>query len=836
MTATTALDARPAIAAAVQAISSQCDGAHDLDGVGFNGVDAPFGNTIAGIPADGWRDEWVPIAYNLLRTYRRQLADLGIDYDQLPVPEGADAAGKRLSTADVRVLDATTSGLLEFQTRGDEHAVARVKTIPGREFDWGRKVWLVPVSSAASALRIAEECDFVVTPAAKDLIENGPPPVAPAPRSASTGTVELVTTRRWGTQISVDTPYDARQVTEMRQIDGRAWDDETQTNRFPRRQAARVVELAALFEWDVAPDVVELALANPDCRPMFAVSVAEFDIAVRFDFEETLTYRMNSLGGRWHGTRKAWLWPLASYETLLARLRETGLVTVEGDTDVEDRLTRVQRLEALSSAVECDPVDVPGVGERCGLGLRPAQHVAVRYVQEAGGRLLIGDPTGAGKTLESIASVVAMDAWPAVFVVPPGLTHNWMEELNQKWLPRGREAQLLTSNRPWPLKTLTPPDAVVIGYSVLHSWVPTLVDFEPKAVIFDESHRLKNKKARRTEAATEFMDAVQLDLDLAILCTATGIKNRRPELIEQLRLLGRLDAVGGPGAVKTADDLNRILRGTCYLRRTKRDLFPDLDDPRHVTVHVEGDPKVMKQYRLAEENVLEFVAQKAAAIAEEAGDDPRAAAFQAKIRASAAEFLIQIGILRRLAGQAKKKAAVEWTRNFAEENDSDDDTKLLVFAQHLDVLHAVASGVGAPTIEGATAMGERQALVNRFQNRPHPKVLALQSEAGGEGITLTAAWDLLICELDWSPATHQQQFGRCYGRSNDPHGATGWYLAVPNTIDDRMVRLLVEKQQIMTAVLDGDRGNPEAVDFDADEGSGGSILTEIVTEMIEEQL
>jgi SWI/SNF-related matrix-associated actin-dependent regulator 1 of chromatin subfamily A len=77
-------------------------------------------------------------------------------------------------------------------------------------------------------------------------------------------------------------------------------------------------------------------------------------------------------------------------------------------------------------------------------------------------------------------------------------------------------------------------------------------------------------------------------------------------------------------------------------------------------------------------------------------------------------------------------------------------------------------------------------------------------KAASEGLTLTAASDVVFCELGWTPAIHEQCVGRCYGRVNDLHGATAWYLLAEKTIDQDIFELLEKKKVIVDAVTDGE--------------------------------
>jgi SWI/SNF-related matrix-associated actin-dependent regulator 1 of chromatin subfamily A len=95
--------------------------------------------------------------------------------------------------------------------------------------------------------------------------------------------------------------------------------------------------------------------------------------------------------------------------------------------------------------------------------------------------------------------------------------------------------------------------------------------------------------------------------------------------------------------------------------------------------------------------------------------------------------------------------------------------------------------------------------------------------AASEGLTLTAASDVVFCELGWTPAIHEQCVSRAYGRVNDMHGATAWYILAPNTIDEDMYELLDTKRRIVDAVTDGVE----------DDGKNGSVMSELMIKLAE---
>ena len=105
--------------------------------------------------------------------------------------------------------------------------------------------------------------------------------------------------------------------------------------------------------------------------------------------------------------------------------------------------------------------------------------------------------------------------------------------------------------------------------------------------------------------------------------------------------------------------------------------------------------------------------------------------------------------LYRLTGRAKQSRAVAHVLRWCGRHPS--GAKLLVFAHHAEMLDALqaalrARGVVTMRIDGGTAAKKRQDLVASFQDvtaAASPRVALLSINAAGQGLTLTAAHDVV---------------------------------------------------------------------------------------------
>jgi SWI/SNF-related matrix-associated actin-dependent regulator 1 of chromatin subfamily A len=318
-----------------------------------------------------------------------------------------------------------------------------------------------------------------------------------------------------------------------------------------------------------------------------------------------------------------------------------------------------------------------------------------------------------------------------------------------------------------------------------------------------------------------------------LLLTGTPITNRPDELIPQLEAIDKLHNFGGGWRFKqryapqknvaiNTKELNDKLRSFCFIRRLKRDVYGELPPLRNAVQLLSIVDKDRAQYDEIEANVVEYLAQRAREIAEEEGSDGTAAYWSKRMKAEAAEHLVRISVLRDSVSKIKYDAITKWLDNFLESGDGE---KVIVFAEHIDFVEKLAKRYGnlAVKIRGGVSVKDRQDAVDRFQTDPTCRIFIGNMAAASEGLTLTAASDVVFCELAWTPAMHEQCASRAWGRINDMHGCTAWYLLAPKTIDEDMYELLEKKKKIVDAVTDG-------IDIQDD---GDSILAGLLVKLAE---
>lgn len=770
------------------------DRAAERNGVGFNKADSWIGHALAAMPQDTWGPETEHAAYVMLRKYAGQLAGAGIDYDLIPKPPAitvdddtardiARGAAYQHRLRQRRRANAPTVERVgdhyELRFEYDDEMVAGVRDIPARRWDNGKKTWYIGLPGAPALAVWAETFGAVMNDWTADLLA-----------------------------------IDAEEGAELAAIEAAK----------PPRRIELNGETAVIF-FPFVNDVKDDAKRLP--------------------------------GARFQRDPNRWEVPITQARAVVAFGERYGFwidpaIVTAVETVTEALAAKVDASRALDAELE-----IPGI--RDGLKLHPFQKAGIRYLLEhANGRGMIGDEMGLGKTPQTMCTVEVADAFPCLVVVPNLVKLNWLREIDL-WLP-GRSITLLdgpgvqraATFRRHALagggrRTITTNDLtaefIVVNYDILARVLERFVHLRLGAVIYDEAHYLKNPKAKRTVAAKKLATIAKLRL----MATGTAILNRPIELASPLEILGRLGEFGGRSGyskrycnahfdslghwdvsgASNLGELNRRLRETCYVRRDKRDVLTELPavQRQSVLLPITNRP----EYRRAEADVVawatELAARDKAFLATLVGldKDARRAAIERHQqdvgqRAESAESLRRMGALRKLTGEGKLAAVVEWTREFLEEED-----KLILFAWHVPVQQALVDAFpGCARVMATDDPQRREREVERFQTDPECKLIVISLNVGGVGLTITAAHHLAFVELPWRPGDVDQAEGRAYGRMNDVHGLSSYYLLGEDTFDLDMADLIDSKREVTDAVNSGKAG-----------ASGGTIMAALVERMAE---
>lgn len=444
--------------------------------------------------------------------------------------------------------------------------------------------------------------------------------------------------------------------------------------------------------------------------------------------------------------------------------------------------------------------------ENSGIKLFEFQKEAIRQVCEKfKGRALVALDMGLGKTPVGIVSALKLNSQCTVVVCPASLRLNWEREIRmwsaavyptvQNWI-----TTTVVLNGKTELKRST---FIVISYEQATSRIIELASLRPDMVVVDESHYVKNREAKRTKAVVALCRLAPH----CLLLSGTPMLNRPIELWCQLEALnfslgsyweyakkycGAHQGKFGwdvSGATNLGE-LNAKLLNNVMIRKRKSEVLTELPDKRRVRISVGGlgrSPmgkalrelcvKALKKNEWNLAPALEWLRSRKNEISD--------CVFSA---------YSELAVL-------KAETAKEIVLQMLESGE-----QLVVFAHHKTMIRALCdalseAGIAFSSITGDTPLELRQKCVDDFQAK-RIRCCVLSITAASTGLTLTAASDMLICELPFAPGLALQAEDRIH-RIGQKEAVLIRYLCADNTLDDSLWRIISSKNRIANHVLDG---------------------------------
>jgi SWI/SNF-related matrix-associated actin-dependent regulator 1 of chromatin subfamily A len=516
-------------------------------------------------------------------------------------------------------------------------------------------------------------------------------------------------------------------------------------------------------------------------------------------------------GFRWDGERRQWWTPSLENAAKLAEYAEGDLRRILGPAYSQHR-----RLVDLSRAIEAD-IEIP-VPE----GEEPMafQRAGVAYMVDNANTLL-ADEMGLGKTVQALLTINCLPQIKHVLVICPAhLRINWAREA-EKWLVRPMTIGIVNAKKGW-----VDADFTVINYDIVHRHWQALRSKQWDALICDEAHYMKSSTARRTKfilgkrvkIAGFVMDIGPVPADRRMFLTGTPILNKP---IELWPLVHALDPVhwnnwqyftkrycgaeknefGGTtfNGAENLEELQQKLRETVMVRRLKSQVLIDLPPKIRQIIDLPANgstAKVRAELEAWERHEIKMEALRADVETAKSVNREAYNAAVAQLREGEKVGLSEISKLRHEVGLAKVSAVLEFLDNRS--------GKVVVFAHHRDVLEKIKAHFKESAVlllYGGMSDKKKQAAIDRFQSDPTCEVFVGSIMAAGTGITLTAASHVVFAELDWTPATITQCEDRLH-RIGQKKCVSVMHLVFDRSLDAKMARMLVEKQNIIDKALD----------------------------------
>lgn len=520
-------------------------------------------------------------------------------------------------------------------------------------------------------------------------------------------------------------------------------------------------------------------------------------------------------GRIWNPEEKMWTVPLEAAE--MVREFAEHYKFLIGDIAKKYLYELSENLKSSYSAERIE-LNLTFNGER---RLYDYQTVGVDWVYRINGTLL-ADAMGLGKTPQAIASAVLIDKWPVLVTAPKNLIFNWQNEVHN-WT--NKKAVVLNPDKPKEcakilsrLKSMVENNLchfLIVNFDGCKNYLAdikkiqvgrkkeTIVELNPtvsrfQSIIIDEAHELKNPKTDRSKVILKMTQAVERRLVL----TGTPIVNKIDDMATMLDYCGHLADFGGYEAFVTKYgeinkeefesgrkvstnknklkpellELNNKLRSICMIRREKYQVLTELPDKMRKLHEVEITNR--KEYNQAMTDIEKWM--------EEKGKTEKEIA-----KSMTAEFMVKIGVLKRLSGMGKVESIVELANSLFLQGE-----KLVVFGWYKDSLLAIKEHFPDMNIvDGDVNALAAQGYIKQFQTDPNCRIIGGSFKSMGVGHTLTAASHWACVEHPWHDAILSQAEDRCH-RIGQKNTVFCHHFMGKNTIDKFIYDIILKKRAL----------------------------------------
>ena len=428
-------------------------------------------------------------------------------------------------------------------------------------------------------------------------------------------------------------------------------------------------------------------------------------------------------------------------------------------------------------------------------------------------RALLADDMGVGKTIQAL--VALPNAQKVLVICPAAVKYNWRNE-TRMWRP-DYETKIISGKKGFVMPGVG--EIVIVNYDILPAWLKPTKDTGKRTkkgdkileadlsveqrqaisetiVICDESHNVKNYKAMRSKKVTELCKVAKVVWFL----TGTPLLTRPIDLYGMLASGGMYPLGGwykftdlfngyknkwggwvfGMPNPEVRERLKRVM-----LRRLKKDVLPDLPPKTYQRLEVNDISKSLKAR----------VDQLMVDCAEHEGVETNGNYVEDLDLESLPDFE-EFSRIRAELAKARIPAMIEVVEGY-----EDAEEPLVVFSAHRSPVDALASREGWAVITGDVSASERARIVDDFQ-AGKLKGLALTIQAGGVGLTLTRASNVLFVDLDWTPALNIQAEDRVCRIGQTSNSVVIKRMVSTHPMDIHVQNLIEYKMELAYQALD----------------------------------
>jgi superfamily II DNA or RNA helicase len=505
--------------------------------------------------------------------------------------------------------------------------------------------------------------------------------------------------------------------------------------------------------------------------------------------------------------------------TFAEAMRMLAGAAVAGDdpaaTDADwSRVTAGPWLQQTLQALRAEGGEGADPGSALKGTLRPYQRTGTRWMHmlsSLGLGACLADDMGLGKTIQVLSLLlVAQEAGsPSLLIAPASLLGNWAAEI-EKFAPGLKAVIMHPSAMPADeIKQFTPEraaefDLAITSYGSLLR-MPALAETSWRFVILDEAQAIKNPAARQTKAAKALRAKARIAL------TGTPVENHLGDLWSIFDFIN-------PGLLGTAKQFSRYAKGLADRAENPYGPLRELVRP-YILRRMKTDKSVIADLPdKTEIKALCGLSRRQTALYGQAVEDLAKSLEDADGIQRKGVVLAMLMRLKQICNHPSQwlndnlwaeADSGKWgrLREIAEVVAAKQE-KMLVFTQFREMTGPLAAFLGqifgrpGLVLHGDTAVKNRKALVQTFQEDETVPFFVLSLKAGGSGLTLTAASHVVHVDRWWNPAVENQATDRAF-RIGQRKNVLVHKFVCRGTVEEKIDALIDSKQGLSDELLAG---------------------------------
>ena len=498
--------------------------------------------------------------------------------------------------------------------------------------------------------------------------------------------------------------------------------------------------------------------------------------------------------------------------------------TLSGEVNGAEVNVDNELMEMVTKIKEKDNLEIP---KELNATLRKYQVTGFSWLVQnikMGFGSILADDMGLGKTLQVLTTILyfknegLLKRNKVLIIVPTSLLTNWQEEI-KRFTPTLTSFIYHGQNRKFPEEEF---DIYLTSYGVIRRDEEKFREKKWFLSVVDEAQNIKNPSTKQSRIIKSIKSKHRIAL------SGTPVENRLSEYwsifdytnkgyLTSLKKF-RKNYIIPIEKERSADVLNnfKLITEPFILRRIKsdRNVIEDLPDKMTNDIYCNLTSMQSSLYQEVLNSALEEV---------EANEGMKRKGLVLKLINSLKQICNHPSHFTKankatINDSGKMEVLINMLENILES-----DEKVLIFTQYVKMGEIMKEliekrfNTEVLFLHGSLSRKKRDELIEKFQNNSQNKIFILSLKAGGTGLNLTAATEVIHYDLWWNPAVENQATDRAY-RIGQEDNVMVYRFITKGTFEEQINRMIQDKEELADITV----------------GNGEKFITEMDTSELKE--